>query len=126
MFQSVRIERSRDTGRRRAGSLCLDFAQCERLRGARLKNKGLTSPMRIDLIPAGDSPPDSLNVLIEVPIGGEPVKYEFDKASGALFVDRFLHPPMSYPANYGFVPNTLGEDGDPLEDRKSTRRNSSH
>ena len=71
--------------------------------------------MRIDLIPAGDSPPDSLNVLIEVPIGGEPVKYEFDKASGALFVDRFLHTPMRYPANYGFVPHTLGEDGDPLD-----------
>ncbi|MEY4502319.1 MAG: hypothetical protein RIS52_2209, partial [Pseudomonadota bacterium] len=46
--------------------------------------------MRIDLIPAGDNPPDSLNVLIEVPIGGEPVKYEIDKASGALFVDRIL------------------------------------
>jgi len=71
--------------------------------------------MRIDLIPAGDNPPDSLNVLIEVPIGGEPVKYEFDKASGALFVDRFLHTPMRYPANYGFVPHTLGEDGDPLD-----------
>ena len=69
--------------------------------------------MRIDLIPAGDNPPESLNVLIEVPIGGEPVKYEFDKASGALFVDRFLHTPMRYPANYGFVPHTLGEDGDP-------------
>jgi hypothetical protein len=54
--------------------------------------------MRIDLIPAGDNPPESLNVLIEVPIGGEPVKYEFDKASGALFVDRFLHTPMRYPA----------------------------
>ncbi len=71
--------------------------------------------MRIDLIPAGDNVPDSLNVLIEVPIGGEPVKYEFDKASGALFVDRFLHTPMRYPANYGFVPHTLGEDGDPLD-----------
>src|SRR3546814_6376604 len=71
--------------------------------------------MRIDLIPAGDNPPDSLNVLIEVPIGGEPVKYEFDKASGALFVDRFLHTPMRYPANYGFIPHTLGDDGDPLD-----------
>lgn len=71
--------------------------------------------MRIDLIPAGDSPPDSLNVLIEVPIGGEPVKYEFDKESGALFVDRILHTPMRYPANYGFVPHTLSPDGDPLD-----------
>ena len=53
--------------------------------------------MRIDLIPAGDNPPHEINVLIEVPIGGEPVKYEFDKASGALFVDRILHTPMRYP-----------------------------
>ena len=71
--------------------------------------------MRIDLIPAGDNPPHEVNVLIEVPIGGEPVKYEFDKASGALFVDRILHTPMRYPANYGFIPHTLGEDGDPLD-----------
>jgi inorganic pyrophosphatase len=71
--------------------------------------------MRIDLIPVGDNPPDSLNVIIEVPIGGEPVKYEFDKASGALFVDRILHTPMRYPANYGFVPHTLCDDGDPLD-----------
>ena len=63
--------------------------------------------MNIDLIPAGDDPPDSLNVIIEVPVGGEPVKYEFDKESGALFVDRILHTPMRYPANYGFVPHTL-------------------
>ena len=71
--------------------------------------------MRIDLIPAGDNPPESLNVVIEVPIGGEPVKYEIDKASGALFVDRILHTSMRYPANYGFIPHTLGEDGDPLD-----------
>ena len=71
--------------------------------------------MRIDLIPTGDNPPHSLNVIIEVPTGGEPVKYEFDKASGALFVDRFLHTPMRYPANYGFVPHTLSPDGDPLD-----------
>ena len=67
--------------------------------------------MRIDLIPVGDNPPESLNVIIEVPTGGEPVKYEFDKASGALFVDRILHTPMRYPANYGFVPHTLSPDG---------------
>ena len=71
--------------------------------------------MRIDMIPTGDNPPESLNVVIEVPIGGEPVKYEFDKASGALFVDRILHTPMRYPANYGFVPHTLSPDGDPLD-----------
>ena len=71
--------------------------------------------MRIDLIPVGDNPPESLNVIIEVPVGGAPVKYEFDKESGALFVDRILHTPMRYPANYGFVPHTLSPDGDPLD-----------
>ena len=77
--------------------------------------------MRIDLIPTGDNPPESLNVIIEVPTGGEPVKYEFDKDSGALFVDRILHTPMRYPANYGFVPQTLGDDGDPLDCLVMTR-----
>jgi inorganic pyrophosphatase len=71
--------------------------------------------MRIDMIPVGENPPESLNVIIEGPVGGEPVKYEFDKASGALFVDRILHTPMRYPANYGFVPHTLSPDGDPLD-----------
>ncbi|NJC34498.1 inorganic pyrophosphatase [Sphingomonas jejuensis] len=71
--------------------------------------------MNIELIPVGDDPPNSLNVVIEVPVGGEPVKYEFDKKSGALYVDRILHTPMRYPANYGFVPHTLSPDGDPLD-----------
>lgn len=73
------------------------------------------SIMDINLIPTGDNPPETLNVIIEVPQGGEPVKYEFDKKSGALFVDRLLHTPMRYPANYGFVPHTLSDDGDPLD-----------
>ena len=71
--------------------------------------------MNIDLIPIGDDPPNTINVIIEVPVGGEPVKYEFDKKSGALFVDRILHTPMRYPANYGFVPHTLSPDGDPID-----------
>ena len=71
--------------------------------------------MRIDMVPVGDEPPHNVNVIIEVPVGGEPVKYEFDKASGALFVDRILHTPMRYPANYGFIPHTLSPDGDPLD-----------
>lgn len=75
----------------------------------------MRQPMRIDLIPVGKDPPNSLNVIIEVPVGGEPVKYEFDKASGALFVDRILHTSMRYPANYGFIPHTLSPDGDPLD-----------
>jgi len=71
--------------------------------------------MNIDAIPIGSNPPDDLNVIIEVPLGGEPIKYEIDKASGALFVDRFLYTPMRYPGNYGFVPHTLCGDGDPLD-----------
>ena len=71
--------------------------------------------MQIDAIPTGKNPPDDVNVIIEVPIGGEPIKYEMDKASGALFVDRFLHTPMRYPGNYGFVPHTLSDDGDPID-----------
>ena len=71
--------------------------------------------MDINAIPVGANVPGNVNVIIEVPTGGEPVKYEFDKRSGALFVDRILHTPMRYPANYGFVPHTLCDDGDPLD-----------
>ena len=71
--------------------------------------------MRIDAIPIGANPPHDVNVIIEVPIGGEPIKYEMDKPSGALFVDRFLYTPMRYPGNYGFIPHTLSDDGDPLD-----------
>ena len=71
--------------------------------------------MRIDAIAIGNNPPDDVNVIIEVPIGGEPIKYEMDKEAGALFVDRFLHTSMRYPGNYGFVPHTLSGDGDPID-----------
>ncbi len=71
--------------------------------------------MRIDAIAIGDNPPDDVNVIVEVPIGGEPIKYEMDKASGTLIVDRFLYTPMRYPGNYGFVPHTLSDDGDPID-----------
>ncbi len=71
--------------------------------------------MRLDAIAIGLNPPDDLNVIVEVPIGGEPIKYEMDKAAGTLVVDRFLHTPMRYPGNYGFVPHTLARDGDPLD-----------
>jgi inorganic pyrophosphatase len=71
--------------------------------------------MRLDAIPVGKNPPDEVNVIIEVPVGGEPIKYELDKDSGTLFVDRFLYTPMRYPGNYGFVPHTLSEDGDPID-----------
>lgn len=71
--------------------------------------------MRIDAVPIGDNPPHDINVIIEVPVGGEPVKYEMDKAAGAMWVDRFLYTPMRYPGNYGFVPHTLSDDGDPID-----------
>ncbi len=71
--------------------------------------------MRLDAIPVGANPPEDVNVIIEVPIGGEPIKYELDKDSGTLFVDRFLYTPMRYPGNYGFVPHTLSDDGDPID-----------
>ncbi len=71
--------------------------------------------MRIDAIAIGKNPPEDINVIIEVPIGGEPIKYELDKASGALVVDRFLYTSMRYPGNYGFVPHTLSDDGDPID-----------
>jgi inorganic pyrophosphatase len=71
--------------------------------------------MDISLIPTGRAPPDDINVIVEIPQGGDPVKYELDKQSGAIFVDRFLHTAMFYPGNYGFVPHTLCEDGDPID-----------
>ncbi len=71
--------------------------------------------MDLSKISIGANPPKDLNVLIEIPLGGVPVKYEIDKASGALFVDRFLHTAMFYPGNYGFIPHTLSGDGDPCD-----------
>ena len=71
--------------------------------------------MRLDQIAIGDNPPEDVNVIIEVPHGGQPIKYELDKGSGTLFVDRFLYTSMVYPGNYGFIPHTLSEDGDPID-----------
>ena len=71
--------------------------------------------MRIDAIPAGYNPPHDVNVIIEVPVGGQPVIYEMDKEAGALVVDRILYTAMRYPGNYGFVPHTLSDDGDPVD-----------
>lgn len=66
-------------------------------------------------VPIGENPPQDINVLIENPMGGDPVKYEMDKDSGLIFVDRFLHTAMVYPGNYGFIPHTLSGDGDPVD-----------
>jgi len=71
--------------------------------------------MHIEAIAIGDNPPADVNVIVEVPVGGQPIKYELDKDAGALVVDRFLYTPMSYPGNYGFVPHTLCADGDPID-----------
>jgi len=71
--------------------------------------------MDISKIPVGINAPYDVNVIIEIPIGGVPVKYELDKESGAMYVDRFLHTAMYYPCNYGFIPHTLSDDGDPTD-----------
>ncbi|MBV1705724.1 MAG: inorganic diphosphatase [Hyphomicrobiales bacterium] len=71
--------------------------------------------MNLEAVSIGKNPPHDVNVIIEVPIGGEPIKYEMDKDSGALMVDRFLYTAMRYPGNYGFIPHTLSEDGDPCD-----------
>lgn len=71
--------------------------------------------MLLDKISIGEDPPWDINVIVEVPIGADPVKYELDKASGALYVDRILHTSMVYPCNYGFIPHTLANDGDPVD-----------
>jgi len=71
--------------------------------------------MRLDAISIGRNPPHEVNVIVEVPVGGEPIKYEMDKASGTLVVDRFLYTSMRYPGNYGFIPHTLSDDGDPCD-----------
>jgi inorganic pyrophosphatase len=71
--------------------------------------------MRIEAISIGNKPPQDVNVIIEVSVGAQPIKYELDKDAGTLVVDRFLHTPMTYPGNYGFVPHTLSEDGDPID-----------
>jgi inorganic pyrophosphatase len=71
--------------------------------------------MDVTKISAGRNPPSDLHAIIEIPVGGTPVKYELDKSSGAMFVDRFLHTAMFYPGNYGFIPQTLSQDGDPCD-----------
>jgi len=71
--------------------------------------------MLLDNIPAGKNVPDDINVVIEIPAQGAPVKYEIDKDSGALVVDRFMATAMFYPCNYGFIPHTLSDDGDPVD-----------
>ncbi len=71
--------------------------------------------MILDRVGPGDSVPDNVNVIIEIPTHGEPVKYEVDKTTGAMFVDRFLATAMRYPCNYGYIPETLSADGDPVD-----------
>jgi inorganic pyrophosphatase len=71
--------------------------------------------MRLEELPIGQNPPHEVNVVVEVPVGGEPIKYEMHKPSGALVVDRFLYTSMRYPGNYGFIPHTLSDDGDPCD-----------
>jgi inorganic pyrophosphatase len=71
--------------------------------------------LRIDAVSIGKDPPHEVNVIVEVQVGGEPIKYEMDKEAGTLVVDRFLYTSMRYPGNYGFIPHTLSGDGDPVD-----------
>jgi inorganic pyrophosphatase len=71
--------------------------------------------MILDRVPTGHNVPDDINVIIEIPAHGEPIKYELDKDTGAMFVDRFMSTAMHYPCNYGYLPHTLSEDGDPVD-----------
>lgn len=71
--------------------------------------------MALNNVPTGKNLPDDFNVIIEIPMQGDPVKYEVDKESGAIFVDRFMGTSMQYPCNYGYIPHTLSEDGDPAD-----------
>jgi len=71
--------------------------------------------MNLENVSAGKNVPDEINVVIEIPAHSDPVKYEVDKDTGAMFVDRFMSTPMFYPCNYGYVPQTLSEDGDPVD-----------
>ena len=76
---------------------------------------GVTRFMSLDNVPAGKNLPDAFNVVIEIPMNADPVKYEVDKATGAIFVDRFMSTAMHYPTNYGYVPQTISGDGDPVD-----------
>jgi inorganic pyrophosphatase len=71
--------------------------------------------MNLDRVSSGNKLPDDFNVIIEIPAHGEPIKYEMDKETGAMFVDRFMSTSMHYPCNYGYIPHTLSEDGDPVD-----------
>lgn len=71
--------------------------------------------MILDHVPSGRSVPDDVNVVVEIPMCGPPIKYELDKATGAMFVDRFMSTAMYYPCNYGYIPQTLSGDGDPVD-----------
>ncbi len=71
--------------------------------------------MNLDRVPAGRDLPNDFNVIIEIPMRGEPIKYELDKDTGAMFVDRFMSTAMHYPCNYGYIPKTLSGDGDPVD-----------
>ena len=71
--------------------------------------------MSLNKVPSGRNLPDDFNVIIEIPMNADPIKYEVDKESGAIFVDRFMGTAMHYPCNYGYVPHTIADDGDPVD-----------
>ena len=90
-------------------------ARCRILRAPARPGPKVATAMPLDLVPTGRDVPNEVNVIIEIPMNAEPVKYEVDKASGVMFVDRVLSTPMRYPCNYGYIPHTLSGDGDPAD-----------
>jgi hypothetical protein len=79
------------------------------------REEGGESAMGLDLVTPGNQAPEVFNVIIEIPMAADPIKYEVDKQTGALFVDRFMGTSMHYPCNYGYVPRTIADDGDPVD-----------
>lgn len=105
-----------DAGWGAGGFMPARYNGCRGVRGQpRWRNLSTLSSMSLDRVPAGADVPHDCNVVIEIPMHGEPIKYEVDKHTGAVFVDRFMSTSMRYPCNYGYIPQTLSDDGDPCD-----------
>jgi inorganic pyrophosphatase len=101
----------------KAGAFCCDAQATSSRYNLRTANSILHREriMSLNKVPAGRDLPNDFNVIIEIPMNADPIKYEVDKESGAIFVDRFMGTAMHYPCNYGYIPNTVSDDGDPVD-----------
>ena len=111
-FKRTQQYNSASLGNRRPDPVFKDIRVCI---STAIPNSEIKENMSYNKIPAGNDLPNDINVVIEIPANHDPIKYEIDKDSDAIFVDRFVATPMFYPANYGYIPQTLSEDGDPLD-----------